>query len=384
MKKGIFAICFIAALLSGCFEKELTADEIALVSNLKIELAETKKSIDQSQAQDALYSGGLVKGLIAVRLEVLKTNEALLQQRIHAIEGRAPVKINTFVIEENSVLAEELSKEIEQAQSDLLIAETEASAYSGGLVGAMKAAAVATQKNTIAMLKQRYLSAKYGLLSPTLAKGADTPAPQKKAASSSTSEGSLSVTPEAKLAPPKQGPFGLEKGVTISDIEAMVGTSLSVANENQNLYIISSAPKGNPEFESYLLMISPTIGLCQIRAIGKSVTTNRFGHQIKSNFEGLQASLKSVYGAPKTLDQLLYGSIWKDSSDWMMSLYKKERYLISEWSSSEAAPLSNDIESVNLEARATGSSSAFLYLQYSFNNLSTCNEEIEAGKLDSL
>src|SRR5690554_4050272 len=123
VKKGIFAVCFTAILLTGCLEKKLTADEVALVSSLKNELTETKESITQAEVQNGLYSGGLVKGLIAVRLEVLKTNEALLQQRINAIEGRAPVKINTFIVEENSALAEQLIKEIEQAKSDLLIAE---------------------------------------------------------------------------------------------------------------------------------------------------------------------------------------------------------------------------------------------------------------------
>lgn len=384
MKKGIFTAIFISLLLTGCFEKKLTEDEIALISNLRAELVETSESITKTEAQNAMYSDGLVKGLIAVRLEVLKTNEALLQQRIHAIEGRAPVKTQTFVSEENLELAEELSKEIEQAQSELLIAEAEASIYSGGLVGAMKAAAVATQQNTIAMLKQRYLSAKYGLLSPAVAKGTDAPEPQKKIASTPTTEDSLNAISESKLAPPKQGPFGLIKGLTISDIEAMTGKPLSVADESQNTYRSESAPKNNPEFERYVLMISPTVGLCQVRAIGKDLTSNSFGHQIKTAFEGLQTSLKAIYGVPESIDQLLYGSIWKDSDDWMMSLYKKERYLTSEWSSSQTRPLPNDIESLALEARATGSSSAFLYLQYDFNNLSTCREEIETGKRDSL
>lgn len=384
MKKGIFTAIFISLLLTGCFEKKLTEDQIALISNLQAELVETSESITKAEAQNAMYSGGLVKGLIAVRLEVLKTNEALLQQRIHAIEGRAPVKTQAFVNERNLELAEELSKEIEQAQSELLIAESEASAYSGGLVGAMKAAAVATQQNTIAMLKQRYLSAKYGLLSPALTKASVTPQLSKKTISSAAADNSLTVTPESKLAPPKQGPFGLEKGLTISDIEAMIGEHLSVTDESKNIYRSESAPKNNKNFERYVLMISPTAGLCQVRAIGKNVTTNSFGHQIQSSFEDLETSLKSIYGTPKTLDQLLPGSIWKNSDDWMMSLYKEERYLMSDWHSSEAAPLPNDIENISLQARATGSSSAFLYLQYDFNNLSTCREEIEIGKRDSL
>src|SRR5690606_15796845 len=313
MKKGILAICIASAILAGCIDKKLSPEEIALVSDLQAQLEITQKEISEAAAQNEFYSGGLIKGLIGVRIEVLKTNEALIQQRIHAIEGRAPVETKIAINNADPALAEELAQELADAQAELLVAETEAAMYSGGLIGAMKASAVATKQNTIALLEQRRLAAKYGLMLPA----SETSSAEPLTAASI--EPTTLPAPRG-LAPPADGPFGLAKGLTLDDIQAMTGASLSVVDADQNLYSSTMAPKSNSAFERYVMVISPVVGLCQIRAIGKDITVNSFGSQLRSEYAGLQSSLTNIYGPPETLDTLIPGSIWKDPDDWMMGL----------------------------------------------------------------
>ncbi len=376
MKKGILAVCVASAFLVGCIEKKLSPEELAVVSALQEQLELTQEAISEASTQDARYSGGLIKGLIGVRLEVLKTNEALIQQRIHAIEGRGPVKTQTLVTATDSVLAETLSQELSQARAEIMLAKAEASAYSGGLIGVMKESAVATKQSTIAMLEQRYLSAKYGLLPPAFASQSAEPL-----------SGTGRETPRpaaAELSPPADGPFGLAKGLSVSDIEAMIGTALPLVDGNQNLYSSTTAPKENAAFETYAMVISPVAGLCQIRAVGKDISANSFGSQIRTAYDGLQLSLTNVYGVPETLDRLLPGSIWKDPDDWMMALHKEERYLVSEWEANEASPLPNNIQRIVLTPRTTSGSNAYLFLQYSFDNDELCRQEIESKNRESL
>jgi hypothetical protein len=64
---------------------------------LKDDLKRIQQDVAQATQEDAKYSSGLIKALLGVRLEILKPNAALVEQRIHAIEGgaRQNVVVNT-------------------------------------------------------------------------------------------------------------------------------------------------------------------------------------------------------------------------------------------------------------------------------------------------
>jgi hypothetical protein len=132
--------------------------------------------------QDARYSGGLIKALIALRLEILKTNEALIQQRIHAIESRAKITVETVATKADPERAKQLQAELTKQELKVSEAEAKASIYSGGLVGAMAMMGAATERNSLAMLRQQYLIAKHGLASPHQGSATPTPASQEKKA----------------------------------------------------------------------------------------------------------------------------------------------------------------------------------------------------------
>lgn len=157
-----FSLCLWIVFVTACGAQP-SPEELAIAEELKGELESVRAEIAAADEKNAALAGGLVKALVETRLEILKTTEALLQQRIHAIEGGAKVEITVGGSDPDPDLAEALEAEIAEQKEELEEARKEAARYSGGLVAAMKSATVATAEQTLAMLTQRYLSAKYGL-----------------------------------------------------------------------------------------------------------------------------------------------------------------------------------------------------------------------------
>ncbi len=371
-----FALSALAASLLACGPKPLSEEEKALVSALKAEQQTVAQEISSAEAESRQYSGGLLKGLIDMRLEVLRTNKALLDQRIHAVEARAPVTQQVISYAPDTALVAELEQAIANANGELDAARADAAQYSGGLVQALKLSAVATQEQTLAMLNQRLLVAQYGLAVPQIAA-----APASSPATSTVSGPAVELN--ATL-PAGEGPFGLEVGLGRDTIEKMVGKTLTPLAGQPNRYTLDTLPKTHSEFEQYILQISPQHGLCQIMAIGRDINSDSFGIALKGRFSELEEGLSNNYGRPEKSDFLLPGSIWKDGRDWMMAIYKEERLLASSWKTSAAASLKHDLATVFLIARATGSDKGYLKLQYDFKNIDLCEAEAKQEKSGAL
>jgi hypothetical protein len=163
-RKIILYTIFVVALLGGC-NRSLSPEEQIQVQALQTELETTKKEVTAAELKNAQINGGLLKVLTLVRLEILKTNVALIQQRIHAIESGAKVTIETLATKPDPKRAMQLEEEVTKQEAKLSDVEAKAKQYSGGLVGAMAVMGVATETNSLAMLRQQYLIAKYGLAS---------------------------------------------------------------------------------------------------------------------------------------------------------------------------------------------------------------------------
>ena len=376
--KKIAIACFVSSLfLVGCGPQDLTPEQKQQVDGLKVELSQVVSDISDAKSEDQKYSSGLIKGLIKTRLEVLETNKALLQQRINAIESGAKIETVISAVKPDLNSAASILKDIDGLKVEIDSAKKDASQYSGGLVLAMKAAAIATQEQTLALLQQRYLSAKYGLADIKV--GPIAGGNQIDDTAASTSQSSSSA-----LLPPADGPFGLQAGLTKKNIEDMTGEVLKPVDGKVNLYMLSATPKKNPDFESFGLLISPKAGLCQIRALGKDINSDSYGFALKSKFDEISNTLKSIYGDGKKTDFLLSGSIWKDPNDWMMGLVKGERVLMMEWKGKNEVMEKNEISEVGMDVRANNSSSGYVFLQYTFSNNSVCEAEIDSDKKSSL
>ena len=122
------------------------------------------------------------------------------------------------------------------------------------------------------------------------------------------------------------GPFGLDKGMTLPQLGP---TAKQVA---PGKYRVTSVPKPHSAFDSFIVQVSPKTGLCWVKPMGKTISSSVYGVELKTAFGDMKGRLEQVYGASKTTDVLLPGSIWNEPKDWMMSLRKKERILGSvEW-----------------------------------------------------
>lgn len=380
MKKTLIATLVGITMLTGCGPQELTPEQKQEVSALKAELSQTEGEISAAKEVDQQFSGGLIKNLTTARLEVLGTNKALLEQRINAIESGAKIDVVVSGTKPDPELAASIKTEIDNLTVKINEAKADASQYTGGLIQVLKLSAVATEEQSMAMLQQKYLTAKYGLAEVKLAPVQDnaaTASGKKEATSKTTQE-------QPPLLPPAEGPFGLEAGLTQKNIEDMIGAKLKPLPDSVNLYTSDTLPKQNADFEMYGLLISPKAGLCQIRAVGKNIDTDSYGLALKSRFEDLSSSLSSLYGKAETTDLVLEGSIWKEPQDWMMGLNKKERFLSATWKGTKETPLKNNIDTISIEARANSSLKGYVYLQYSFTNNDVCQAEIEGAKKSSL
>jgi len=358
-------------------DKDLTPEQKAYVARLETELAQTKQDVDAGTQSAATYSGGLIKDLISTRVEILKTNQALLEQRILAVQSQGSVTVSTVASKVDEDLANKLAGEIAQAKKGIASAKTEAAQYSGGLIQALKLSTIATSEQTLAMLEQQYLVAKYGL-NPV--RGSSIPSSTLSATQTASVTSPLPASiPD--LLPPGVGPFGFEAGISGDVIEKMTGEAPRLVKESENLYLLNSAPKPNDAFEQYGLVISPTFGLCVVRGVSKTIQTNDFGHQLQAGYNSMKEALTSVYGKPKAYDFLMPSSIWKDSNDWMTGLFKQDRTLAAEW---KGPGIKNEINSISIDARALSRDKGYFVVEYAFNNSPECAAELKKQKNDSL
>ncbi|PHM37197.1 conserved exported hypothetical protein [Xenorhabdus innexi] len=192
-----------------------------------------------------------------------------------------------------------------------------------------------------------------------------------------------SLKTEQQLLPAASGPFGLQMGLTKKNIEDMIGNTLEPTKVT-NVYLVDKLPKKNDSFKIYALFISPTLGLCKIRAIGNDIENDAYGISLRVKFNDLKTSLDSIYGESKETDLLLPSSIWNEPRDWMEGLNKKERVLRAKWESKSEALQKNNVGSLLLSAKASDSSSGYLLLQYEFKNHIECAKEINNANKDSL
>lgn len=373
---GIVLLPLSIAFLTGCGPKELTPEQKDYVAKLASELSQTKSETESTKQALTSYSSGLIKTLLSTKLEILQTTEALIEQRMLAVESGSPVKVETVTSLPDEALASSIAGEIQSMKKSINDAKIDAEKYTGGLIQSLKLSTIATAEQSLAMLEQRYLVAKYGLnplraIAPPTSLADTTPSADEHAPAKGP----------ADLLPAGVGPFGLEAGVSVDIIEKMTGEAPTIAKDSENLYVTSRVPKPNDAFEKYGLVISPTVGLCVIRAVSKDIQTNDYGHQLQSGYEGMQNALSGVYGNPKTYDFLMPSSIWKDANDWMMALVKQDRILQSEWKN---AGMKNNISGVRIYAKAASRDKGYFVVEYTFNNEQACSAEQQQKKNSSL
>lgn len=174
----------------------------------------------------------------------------------------------------------------------------------------------------------------------------------------------------ARLSAQDDGPFGLRMGMTKGEVQKAMG---AMKEGQPGRFLAPTPPKKHPGFETYVLMISPSHGLCKIVAVGVNVPLNSFGDRLKDQFKDINTALTEKYGEPKTFDYLKAGSVWKDADDWAMALVQEERTLASFWDTPNAP---GGVVNVVLSAKALDSRTGYLSLAYESASTKECFAEV--------
>ena len=191
--KKIF-ITLVVLVLSGCNQpRGPSPEQLQRIKELRSEAAIVQVEISKAQERSDQYKGGLLKTLIDTRIEILKTNEALLEQFALALESGAKIDQSVKAHQPDQDRANEISAEIQKQKLKLAEAKGKADAYSGGLLKVLSLSTVVTIEQSIAILEQQHLSARFGLQVPEL-KG-KLSVPNLREATSSDSSTKETATP---------------------------------------------------------------------------------------------------------------------------------------------------------------------------------------------
>lgn len=182
----------------------------------------------------------------------------------------------------------------------------------------------------------------------------------------------------------QQGPFGFEKGMTREQIIQLVGSGAVDTKFSQNgTLVLNTAPKPNPAFEKYLLLISPTQGLLKLLVIGTTIETGDSGLELQSAFADTLTGVSQKYGSPSKKYDTCNGDgpECSNSEFWMMSLKDKNRSLGAFWQMKEPAP--NSVTGIAVETQVSTLHSGYVTVSFEFVGFSSYAEARKAKQNDS-
>jgi hypothetical protein len=164
-------------------------------------------------------------------------------------------------------------------------------------------------------------------------------------------------------------PFGIRMGAAKSELTI-------AAEPNPWMVKLASVPRPHPDMETYIVQVTPKAGVCFVKAVGKTLTTNADGADMRTVFNDLKTQLEGVYGPGQVHDRLSPGSIWNEPRDYMMGMVKGERTLMVVWS----GQLGPGLERVGLIMKGLSRESAYAVVEYYFTNYESCEAEAKALK----
>ena len=164
------------------------------------------------------------------------------------------------------------------------------------------------------------------------------------------------------------GPFGLQAGMPLSRMN-------TILEQEPGIYEII-VPEPHPQLAAYSALVSPTRGLCSVKAFGFPLSDDSHGTRVRSLVEEIAAPIAARYGAGTTEDALNSGSVWKEPRHWAMGIAKGDRTYARYWKT----PADPEISMIKLKVKAIRSGGAtYVELDYDFKRSDSCIDEIEAG-----
>lgn len=168
------------------------------------------------------------------------------------------------------------------------------------------------------------------------------------------------------------GAFGIDMGMPLSKLKVLE----TVETHGQVSIVTVTAPTPNGEFSDYMVIASPSTGVCKVSALGVIHKADNDGTITKAAYAQLKSALTSKYGASKDADYLKDGSPWTGRDDWSSSIYQKDRVLSAFWDNAKTLP--RDLANITLNVKADGPSNPYVTLTYEFSNFPSCLQQMNA------
>lgn len=131
------------------------------------ELPTIEERIEEAQQTIAQFDGGAIQALAQYRLEVLRLNRALIENRALGDAAGLTPELVIPSVEPDPDRAAEILADIKNQQNVIETARREAET-SGGLVQALALSRLETEKLTLAQLRLAWLQAQYGIATPQI------------------------------------------------------------------------------------------------------------------------------------------------------------------------------------------------------------------------
>lgn len=146
----------------------LAVPALAQDPEFSADIAEIEERIEDAEKTIASFDGGVIQTLAQYRLETLKLNRALLENRQLGTEAGLNPDLVVPAVEPDAEKAAAILADIQHQLKVIETSELEASG-SGGLVQAMAFTRVETEKLALAQLQLAWFQAQYGIATPQLA-----------------------------------------------------------------------------------------------------------------------------------------------------------------------------------------------------------------------
>jgi len=142
----------------------------------------------------------------------------------------------------------------------------------------------------------------------------------------------------------------------------------------QGQFKLINPPKPHSSLKEYSVVISPNYGLSIINAFSSNISTNSNGSEARIAFEAMLQRLTAVYGQSALTDDLFDAN--PNESNWLQSIIEGKRFLFAIWGKDKGSILTDSIRNIFLGVEAFDPYSAYIKVQYVFENYDEARNEL--------
>ena len=173
-----------------------------------------------------------------------------------------------------------------------------------------------------------------------------------------------------------QTAFGLTLGQTLPDD--------ATPSSNNGQYRLTP-PKTHSLFDFYNVYYHEDHGICSITAFGKDNEDDKYGTDVKSQYNKIKNSLIKKYKnneAFRKMDEIEFlkaGALYDEDDEFAVSIEKDDRYHETYWKLEDS-----DLEEIQLRIRSIRYQATYIQLSYYSSFDKECHNSIDAADEDSL